>query len=514
MFIQKAVLACLTLGAWVASAAAVSTSAPVNVTTCNGKQYIYNQLAGYGFVPGNATDKYGDTISIGSSITIESWHKVGRSYEALLWGLPDRGWNTNGTVNFIPRIHKYYIKFTPNPCATLAHPSGPNLEFAYLDTILFRGPDGTPCTGLDADATGGLDYDGFPTLPAATYTGDGFGGVGPGGKRVTLDCEGLVITDDGSFWISDEYGPYIYHFDATGLMIGAVRPPDAILPLRNGTVSFSADSPPLYDPSLEPTPTDPTQGRQNNQGFEGLTISPDGKTLYTLLQSAAEQEGGAGKTTRRDTRFLKYNLEGPAHAPTPVYAGEWVVPLPTYINEDGKVRVAAQSEVHYISDTQFMFLPRDSSAGRAQDSSESLYRHVDIFDISGATNVIGTAHDSFNTSIASTVGVLNSDITAATVCPFLDFNLNSQLGRFGLHNGGDQDAALLNEKWESIALLPVSEGSDEYYLFSASDDDFITQDGWMDGGKIAYADASGFSLDNQVLVFKVTLPKGSTPLTR
>jgi hypothetical protein len=35
----------------------------------------------------------------------------------------------------------------------------------------------------------------------------------------------------------------------------------------------------------------------------------------------------------------------------------------------------------------------------------------------------------------------------------------------------------------------------------------------MDGGKIAYADASGFSLDNQVLVFKVTLPKGSTPLT-
>jgi hypothetical protein len=75
------------------------------------------------------------------------------------------------------------------------------------------------------------------------------------------------------------------------------------------------------------------------------------------------------------------------------------------------------------------------------------------------------------------VGVLNSDITAATVCPFLDFNLNSQLGRFGLHNGGDQDAALLNEKWESIALLPVSEGSDEYYLFSASDDDFITQDG-------------------------------------
>jgi hypothetical protein len=31
-------------------------------------------------------------------------------------------------------------------------------------------------------------------------------------------------------------------------------------------------------------------------------------------------------------------------------------------------------------------------------------------------------------------------------------------------------------------------------------------------GKLAYKDASGFNLDNQVLVFKVTLGKGVTPL--
>ena len=28
----------------------------------------------------------------------------------------------------------------------------------------------------------------------------------------------------------------------------------------------------------------------------------------------------------------------------------------------------------------------------------------------------------------------------------------------------------------------------------------------MNGGKLPYADESGFNLDNQVLVFKVTLP--------
>jgi len=30
-------------------------------------------------------------------------------------------------------------------------------------------------------------------------------------------------------------------------------------------------------------------------------------------------------------------------------------------------------------------------------------------------------------------------------------------------------------------------------------------------GRLAYSDASGFNLDNQVLVFKVTLGKGATP---
>ena len=39
-------------------------------------------------------------------------------------------------------------------------------------------------------------------------TGDGFGGAGQGGKRISLDTEGLVLGKDGSFWISDEYGMY------------------------------------------------------------------------------------------------------------------------------------------------------------------------------------------------------------------------------------------------------------------------------------------------------------------
>jgi hypothetical protein len=44
------------------------------------------------------------------------------------------------------------------------------------------------------------------TLLTYRDIGDGFGGNGPGGKRVAIDSEGLVLGKDGTFWISDEYG--------------------------------------------------------------------------------------------------------------------------------------------------------------------------------------------------------------------------------------------------------------------------------------------------------------------
>lgn len=46
-------------------------------------------------------------------------------------------------------------------------------------------------------------------MPVSTYTGDGFGGDGPGGKRITIDAEGLYVNEDSSFWVSDEFGPYV-----------------------------------------------------------------------------------------------------------------------------------------------------------------------------------------------------------------------------------------------------------------------------------------------------------------
>ena len=139
---------------------------------------------------------------------------------------------------------------------------------------------------------------------------------------------------------------------------------------------------------------------------------------------------------------------------------------------------------------------------------------MDVFDISNATDIKGDAADCSTCSIASSTGKLNSNVTAARYCQWLDFNVNSQLNRFGVHNGGAQDAGLLNEKWESMALVPVNPllNNQEYFLFSLSDNDFITQNGYLNFGKYNYQDNSGYNISNQALVFKVQLPTGSKPL--
>ncbi|KKY22197.1 hypothetical protein UCDDS831_g03755 [Diplodia seriata] len=387
-----------------------ATTAAVNTTTCAGNTYTYRALAGYGFVPGTARDKHGDTLGgLGSSIAIEhgSWKLQPTDngtalYTGILWALPDRGWNTNGTLNFTPRVHKLAVSFAPAEAAA----ANPNLQLEYLDTVLFSDPTGAPLTGLDPDASGAIEFPGFPALPVATYEGDGFGGDGPGGRRVSLDGEGLVLGADGSFWVSDEYGP------------------------------FSAASAPIYDPSRLPVPEDPTSGRANNQGFEGLTLSPDGTTLSVLVQSALMQDGGAGgKKSRRHARLLQYDIAAPpittsSRQPTPPKA-EYVVPLPTFVNDDGETRVAAQSEMLALGPTQFLVLARDSGAGRAAKRTRSRYRHVDVFDVGEATDVVADDVDSVGGSVVTDAeeGVLADGIAPARYCAWLDFNVEGQLAR-------------------------------------------------------------------------------------
>jgi len=310
-----------------------------------------------------------------------------------------------------------------------------------------------------------------------------------------------VRLPDASFYISDEYGPYIYRFSADGKLRSATRPPAAFIPQRNGADSFASNNPGPGQPI--PAPVDPVTGRQNNQGLEGLSLAPDGKTLFALLQSAARQDGGTGSasTTRFNTRLLAYDITGD----TPALKGEYVLQLPTTKTAAGATLVCAQSEILAINNTQFLVLARDAGFGHTYPIATATYRNILVYDITGATNIAGTKFDDPASPIAP-AGVLDASIKPAARTEFINLNDSAQLAKFGLHNGPTDDNNNLSEKWEAMTLVPALDPAapNDYFLFVGNDNDFITQNGLQDG--VTYAHPSGMENDSMLLVYRLTLP--------
>lgn len=281
-------------------------------------------------------------------------------------------------------------------------------------------------------------------------------------------------------------------------MLGAIRPPDAFIPRRNGADHFSSNNPGLGQGA--PAPANPDTGRQNNQGFEGLALTPDGQYLVAILQSAARQDGGDAPETRDHTRMLYYDVSTIDH---PVLVREHVVVLPAFTTADGKRRIAAQSELLALDATHFLLLCRDSDNGFGQKGATSRYRRIELIDTSAATNIAGTRYDGL--APVAPKGRLADDIVPAARASFIDLNDNAELARFGLHNGPPQDRNDLSEKWKSMGLVPALDPDHprDVFPFVANDNDFITQRGFHAGA--AYRDPSGVELDTMFLVFRVTL---------
>ncbi|GMF02737.1 unnamed protein product [Ambrosiozyma monospora] len=279
-------------------------------------------------------------------------------------------------------------------------------------------------------------------MPGVTFHGDGWGNNLNSSKtttKISIDSEAISLVKgdlNAGFWVADEYGPGLFKFSgSSGSLSDYIKVPDAFLPFVNGTLNYSSDNPPSWDPYSVP---DQDSGRDRNKGFEGMDISPDGKTLVALLQSAADQEGGTKKKYAFNARLIMYDL---TQSP-PKAIGEYVIQLPT--TSDGKT--CAQSELRWISDNLVLVLPRDSGNGKGQDDTVSEFRHIDIYDLSCATNILGM-FDGEGDAIASKKGVLNENITPAEYHSFIDMNDANELSKFGLSNGGNGYLSL-NEKWE------------------------------------------------------------------
>ena len=456
----------------------------------DGRTFVSGGLVAVGRIPANLRDKYGETFGSGSGLAIDpdAWTRAAEGYSGILYILPDRGYNVAGTTDYRARLNVLRILLNPphDPVALPVERRQQSLQATLADTIMLTNGSGRPLTGLDPDGVREA-ASGLPDLPQAA-TG-----------AVSIDTEAVVRMRDGTFFIADEYGPYIYRFASSGRMLSAIRPPDAFIPRRNGQESFSSNNP--ASGTAPPTPPDPEWGRANNQGFEGLSLTPDGRFLVAILQSATRQDTGSDRRWRQNTRMLYYDIADVEH---PRLTREHVVVLPMFTSAEGTPQVAAQSELLALDENHFLLLCRDGGNGYGTKGTTSVYRRIELLDASKATDIAGSEFD--RTLAVAPDGKLAQGIVPATLTSFIDLNDNAQLEKFGLHNGPLNDRNNLSEKWEGMALAPALDPTHprDFFFFVSNDNDFITQDGYQAGAP--YKDPSGVEVDTMILVYRLTLP--------
>nr|WP_318680625.1 esterase-like activity of phytase family protein [uncultured Treponema sp.] len=147
-----------------------------------------------------------------------------------------------------------------------------------LKTIGLKSPDGKKITGLPnpqgKGATGEIAYDLNDNLLGLDEYG--------------LDSEGLVAMKDGSFWISDEYGPHIVHFSAKGKELERISP--------YGMTTNGRKIPAVLE------------NRRANRGMEGLAKTPDEKYLVGIMQSTLYNPSKKEIVNNRLIRIVKFEL--------------------------------------------------------------------------------------------------------------------------------------------------------------------------------------------------------------
>jgi len=358
--------------------------------------------------------------------------------------LTDRGPNAAGVAansiifgkaDFTPQIGKFRMK---------------DGQLTLEQTILLKNAAGQPLTGLPNPAGQGstgetaLDLNGQPLGTSA----DG------------IDSEGLVLAADGTFWISDEYGPHIAHFDASGKQL------ERINPFGSGQGGRAL---PLV-----------LARRRPNRGMEGLCLTPDGKTLVGLMQSPMYNPSSAAVSGSTVLRVVTFDI---ASGATRQYA---------YLMDNSTL--TGCSEIAAVTNTTFLALERDGLYGGNSTNPAALKR-VYKFDIGGATDISDAANAASGKLYNNlTVEQLKDQagLTAAGVVPVTKTLVLDLLK--------DISPVYPHDKAEGLALI----GNDR--LAISNDDDFGVVDNGSNGFAPKTLPATGKVDVNRIYFVKLPTP--------
>lgn len=371
-----------------------------------------------------------NTIGVFQGITFReggfsSLHYIPNTNGTEFWTITDRGVNVDaanansGAANgpCIPTYDKIYG--FPNYAPKIMRIKIVGNEVEILQSITIKRPDGTNATGL-------LNPTGFGSTAAevcstnvVTDCNDFSTNTAP--KDIWgIDSEGLDIDSQGNFWICEEGGPTIWKVSPNGVVLKRYTP-------------YSLTQP-------EDVSIDACFGfRRNNRGFEGLTITPNGK-VYAIIQSPmyyGNVSGTAGVKTLGNSRIHRILEIDPATGIQKMYA---------YVN-DGAIGTSSDirprdqkiGDLKAINNTTFLVIEQ---ALRGVQNVKNLY----TIDISSATEVVSGLAYAGNTKTLEELET-TANLTANSIVPVTK-TLN-----FDIHSKGWPTTI---EKAEGIAIIDAN----------------------------------------------------------
>lgn len=409
------------------------------------------QFIAQGSIDSASRDGEGETIGgIGSGLTYDP-------KEQLYFAVSDRG-PGDGTIDYRPRFDVLRLVQSPDNKA--------KLKIEVLETVLLRDRDGKAMSGLVPEVPGGV----VPQLR------DG---------RHCIDPEAIALSPNGTVYIADEYGPMLYEFKRDGTLLRSITPPGNYLPrTAEGTIDFGAEQ--------------IVSGRVPNRGFEGLSLSPDGKRATLLLQSGLIQDGGKDA---HFTRILVIDLATEQAVAEYAYEISDAGEINSSTHQTKKNRVKQNdlgvSEITTLDDHRFLVLERDNRGADGSTSPKpAIFKSIFEVDVRRATNLLLLPGKPYGAQPGTKEfqPLSSRDKTNPVEKKIL---LNFAL-RFGAGQGTDFAA-----KWEGVALTPP-DAHGHRKIVIASDNDFLNPTLQIRGQTIVFPRAKR-SLPTTFLLFDLEL---------
>ncbi len=354
---------------------------------------------------------------------------------------------------------------------------GPNAAGSIDNAIIFGKADFTPEIGkfrlkdgklvleqtIQLKNVAGQNLNGLPNPDKQGGTGEIAFDLS--GKQIApnadgIDSEGMVLASDGTFWISDEYGPHIVHIDATGRTIERINP--------FGTGTGGRKIPLVF------------AKRKPNRGMEGLTITPDGKTLVGMMQSPMLNPSKSAVSNSTVLRILTFDI---ASGATKQYA---------YLMDNASL--TGVSDIVAVNATTFLTIERDGLYGGAP-TNPATFKKVFKISIDGATDISDPANSANGKLYGAnkTVEELNNQagLQGAGITPVSKTLVLDLLK--------DLPTVYPHDKAEGLALLPGN------ILAISNDDDFGVVDNSKGGFAAKILPATNTVDHNRIYFVKIKL---------